>query len=57
MAKKTVKPPAIKQQQIKEYAWMTDFSWLRLEDDINTEKSGISAETQAHCQAQVMLGD
>jgi len=41
-AEKTINPPAIKQQKIKEYnnGWMTDFPVHRHEDDADTEKSG-----------------
>ena len=44
-AEKTIKPPAIKRQKIKEdnYACRKDFAWHRHEDDVDTGKSGVSA--------------
>ena len=43
MAKKTIKPPAIKRQKINNNAWMTDFHGYRHEGDVHTGKSGVSA--------------
>ena len=44
-AEKTIKPPAIKRQKIKEdnNACRKDFAWHRHEDDVDIGKSGVSA--------------